>query len=144
MRLDRMEALEIEQRVDEAVRSRIAIDGRHDVIPKSVADRWIVFERVRVSLANQFARHIRMIEPFGDAMHDRLLECVVMQNRGIDEAGKLRLAPRHLLGFVANALPDRINIVEPLRFELLLSHACLRRDASAVYHRWGRDLSPSR
>src|SRR6476661_7931124 len=85
-----------------------------------------------------------MIQPFGDAMHHRLLECVVMQDGGIDEARKLRLAPRHLLGFVADALPDRIDIVEPLRFELLLSHECLRRDGRAVYHRWECDLSPSR
>ena len=68
-----------------------------------------------------------MIEPLGDAVHDRLLERVVMQDRRIDEARKLRLAPHHLLGLVADARPDRIDLVEPVYgLELLLGHGSLR------------------
>ena len=93
----------------------------------------IVLQRVRVGLADQFARHVRMVEPLGDAMHHRLLERVVMQDRGIDEARKLRLAPRHLLGFVADARPDRIDLVEPVDvLELLLGHGSLHPDGRAV------------
>ena len=88
--------------------------GRHDVGAERVAESRIVLQRVRIGLADQFARHVRMIEPLGDAMHHRVLERVVMQDRGIDEARKLGLAPRHLLGFVADARPDRIDLVEPV------------------------------
>ena len=58
---------------------------------------------------------------------------------------KLRLAPRHLLGFLADALPDRIDLIEPVDvLELLLGHECLHPDGRAVYHKWGRAFSPSR
>ena len=58
---------------------------------------------------------------------------------------KLGLAPGDLLGLVADARPDRIDLVEPVRgLELLLGHGCLHADGSHVYHRWGRGLSPSR
>ena len=69
-----------------------------------------------------------MIEPLGDAMHDRGLEPVMVQDRGIDEARKLGLAPHHVLGLVADARPDRIDRVEPVRgLELLLGHGSLVR-----------------
>ena len=89
MRLDRVEALEIEQRIDVAVRGRIAVDGRHDIGAERIAERRVVLQRVGIGLADQFARHVRMVEPLGDAMHHRLLETVVMQDRRIDEARKL-------------------------------------------------------
>ena len=64
-----------------------------------------------------------MVEPLGDAMHDRGLERVVVQDRGVDEARKLGLAPHDLLGLVADARPDRVDRVEPVRgLELLLCH----------------------
>ena len=67
-----------------------------------------------------------MVEPLGDAVHHRVLERVVVQDRGIDEARKLRLAPHHLLGLVADARPDRIDLVELTdRLELLLGHGRL-------------------
>jgi hypothetical protein len=82
-----------------------------------------------------------MVEPFGDAMHHRLLERVVMQDRGIDEACKLRLAPRDLFSLFANARPDRIDLVEPVRgFELLLGHGCLRPDGSWCLPQMGLDF----
>ena len=49
---------------------------------------------------------------------------------------KLRLAPRHLFGFVADALPHRIDLIEPVDvLELLLGHECLHPDGRAVYHK---------
>ena len=52
---------------------------------------------------------------------------VVMQDRRIDEARKLGLAPRDLLGLVADARPDRVDLVEPVDgLELLLGHGSLR------------------
>ncbi len=127
MRLDGVEALEIEQRIDEAVRRRVAVDGGGDIGAEGVAEARFVFQRIGVSLADQFARHVRMVEPLGDTMHHRLLERVMVQDRRIDEARKLGLAPRHLFGLVADARPDRVDLVEPAdRLELLLGHECLR------------------
>ena len=53
-----------------------------------------------------------MIEPLGDAMHDRILQRVVMQDGRIDEGRELGLAPDDLLGLAADARPDRIDLVE--------------------------------
>ena len=67
-----------------------------------------------------------MVEPLGDAVHDRGLEPVMVQDRGVDEARKLGLAPHHVLGLVADARPDRVDRVEPVRgLELLLGHGSL-------------------
>jgi hypothetical protein len=50
----------------------------------------------------------------------------MVQDGGVDEARKLGLAPHHVLGLVANARPDRIDLVEPVRgLELLLRHGSL-------------------
>ena len=51
---------------------------------------------------------------------------------------KLGLAPRDLLGLVADARPDRIDLVEPVdRLELLLGHACLHPDGSRCLPQMG-------
>ena len=71
MRLDCVEAFEIEQRLHVAVRGRIAVDRRDDIRAEGIADRRVVLQRVRVGLADQFARDVRMIEPLGDAVNDR-------------------------------------------------------------------------
>ncbi len=80
VRHDGVEALEIEQRLDETVGRRIAIDGRDDVGAEHVGDTGLGFERVGVGLADQFAGHVRMVQPLGDAMNDGRFQRVVMQD----------------------------------------------------------------
>ena len=53
-----------------------------------------------------------MVEPLRHAMDDRGFERVVMQDGRIDEGRELGLAPHDLLGLVADARPDRIDLVE--------------------------------
>ena len=81
MGLDGVEALVVEHRLDEAVRRRIAVDGRHDVGAERFADRRLVLERVGIGLADQLAGDVGMVEPLGDAMHDRRFQRVVVQDR---------------------------------------------------------------
>ena len=81
MGLDGVEALEIEHRLDEAVGRRVAVEGRDDVGAERLADLGLIFQRIGIGLPDQFARHVVMIEPFGDAVDDRGFERVVMQNR---------------------------------------------------------------
>jgi len=62
-----------------------------------------------------------MIEPLGEAMRNRRLERIVMQNRRIDEGGELRLTAHSLFGLAAKARPNRIDRVER-RLSLRLRH----------------------
>ena len=72
-----------------------------------------------------------MVEPLADAMRDRGFKRVVMQNVLIDEGGELGLPARDIFRFVADARPDRIDLVEaPCGPRLKLSHEFGSPDAS--------------
>jgi hypothetical protein len=51
-----------------------------------------------------------VIQPLGDAMHDRIFEPLVMQHRRVDEGRKLRLAADDFFRFLANMRPDRVEL----------------------------------
>ncbi len=142
MGLDRVEALEVEHRLEEAVGGGVAIDRRDDVGAESVADRGLVFERVGIGLADQLGRDIGIIEPLGDAVDDRRLQRVVMQDGRIDEGRELGLAPRDLLGLAADARPDRVDLIEPLRaltccWAMIVSaHSITRASLAHSARRW--------
>src|SRR5215813_5671780 len=64
-----------------------------------------------------------MVEPLTDAVCDRSLERVVVQDVLVDESGELWLAARDVLRFAADARPDRIDFIEgPRGPRLILSH----------------------
>jgi hypothetical protein len=50
-----------------------------------------------------------MVEPFRQAMDDRILEPVVIEDGRIEEGGKQRIARDRLLGFLADGGPDGID-----------------------------------
>ena len=122
MRLDGVEAFEIQQRLEIAVRGRIAVDGGDEIRPERLADRRLVLERVRIGLADQLAGNIRAIEAVRDAMDDGGLQRIVVEDRGVDEGGKLRLPTGDVLRLAADALPYRVDRVE-LAPDLMLGHA---------------------
>jgi hypothetical protein len=67
-----------------------------------------------------------MVEALRDAMHDHLLEPIVVQHRGIDEGGKLRLLAYHRFCLAPDARPHGVDLVELVDgLGLLLAHACL-------------------
>ena len=105
MGLDRVEALEVEQRIDEARRRGIAVVDRHqsarNALPISGSSR----SASSIGLADQVARQRRMVEPLGDAMHDRILKPLMMQHGRIDEGGKLRFAADDVFGLAAGLRP---------------------------------------
>ena len=102
---------------------RIAIDGRDDVGAERVADRRFGFERVGISLPDQFGGDVGVIEPLADAMHHRSFQRVVMQDRGIDEGGELGLGADDVFGFGAQLRPDRVDLLDRIRaLALLVGH----------------------
>src|SRR5262245_35158236 len=74
-----------------------------------------------------------MREPLANPMGNRSLQRVVMKNVLVDKGGKLRFVARQLLGFAADARPDRIDFIEaPSRPRLILSHEPLSPGASSI------------
>src|SRR4051812_46364063 len=98
MGLDRMEALEVQHRLEKPIGGGVAVQCRDDIGTEGIADRRLVFERVGIGLADQLGRDLWTIETLGNAVNDRRLKRVMMQNRRIDERRELGLAPCDLLG----------------------------------------------
>ena len=73
MRLDGVEALEVEHRLDEARGRGIAVEDGDDVGAEGLAEIGLVAQRLVIGLADQLGRQRRMVEPLGDAMHHRSL-----------------------------------------------------------------------
>ena len=67
---------------------------------------------IGIGLADQLRRHLRVVEPLGDAMNDGCLQGAVMQYRRIDERRELRLLACNLLGLLSNLRPDRIHFLD--------------------------------
>src|SRR5262245_19946057 len=77
-----------------------------------------------------------MVEPLTDAVYDRSLERVVVQDVLVDESGELWLAACDVLRFAADARPDRIDLIEgPRGPRLILSHEPRTPSVSRSPHR---------
>ena len=112
MRLNGVEALVVEHRLDETVGRRIAVEHRDDVGAEHLADLRLVLQRIGIGLPDQFGRDVGMVEPLADPMHHRGLQRVVVQDRGIDEGADLGLAADDVLGLGADLGPHRIDLLE--------------------------------
>jgi hypothetical protein len=123
MSLDRVETLEVEQRIDEARSRRIAVIDGHHVGAKDVAEVGLVAQRILVGLADQVTGELGMIEALGDPMDDRILEPLMMQYGRVDEGRKFRLAPDDVFRLLPHMRPDRVELAERgLGVQLSLGH----------------------
>ena len=122
-----MEALEVEQRVDETRGRGIAVVDRRQVGAEGIAEIGIVAQRLVIGLTDQIARQRRMVETLGEAMHYRVFQTLVMQHGRIDEGGQFRLAANDIFRLGADAIPDRIERRQfrTLRIDLMHSHGLL-------------------
>ena len=74
VRLDRMKALEVEERLDEPLARRIAIHHRGDVGPHRIADAWIERASLTKDIGDDARPQYLVSEARGDAMKDRRFE----------------------------------------------------------------------
>ena len=127
MGLQRVKALEVEQRIDEARGCGIAVVDRDQVGAERIAEIGFVAQRLVIGLADQVARQRRMIEPLGDTMDHRIFEALVMQHGRIDEGSEFGLAADDVLRLAPDAVPDRIERGElrTLRIDLMHCHGLL-------------------
>ena len=115
MRLNGVEALEIEQRLDHARAGRVAVIDGGDVDAEDVSQLRLGGEHLGEGLADQIAGDVMMVEPVGDAMGDRLLERMMVEDVTVDEARQLRLGSRDRFRLGANPLPNGVEAGEALR-----------------------------
>ncbi len=107
--LDRMEALEIEHRHQEPVARRVAVVIGLDVDTNRRVPLRRLAHHHRIGLADQIRADIGMIEPFREAMDDRTLEAVVVENGGIEKRRQKRIAFNRLHRLAPDRRPDRID-----------------------------------
>ena len=74
VRLDRLIAFEIEQRVDVAVAGRVAVEGGDDVGPRRMADFGLGFDGVVEGMDDQVRPDVGIAQPLRQTMGQRLLE----------------------------------------------------------------------
>src|SRR6185437_1313819 len=89
--LERMEALVIEQGLDQAAACRIALGNRHKVGSERLAERRLRVEHLMKHLMEQPRIESRMLQAPRQPMADRILEALVVEHRRIDETAERRL-----------------------------------------------------
>ena len=78
-------ALEIQNRLDETVGGRIAVEHRNDIGAERSPNIGVSSKRFRIGLADKFRRHVRMVQPLGYTMHHRCFKVSMMQDGFVDE-----------------------------------------------------------
>jgi hypothetical protein len=106
--LERVETLEIEQRFDQAAASRVALGDGHQVGAKRVAQRRFGRDHLVEQFVQEAGIQRRVLEPARKPVAYGVLEPVMVQNRGIDEAAECGLGRADLLGLAPHLAPDRI------------------------------------
>ena len=96
------------KRVVAGSRSSVATISARKASPSA----GLVVERFAEGLADQVARYVGMVEALADAVRDGGFQRVAVQNVLVDEARQLGLAAGDILGLLADAGPDRIDLVE--------------------------------
>src|SRR4029079_2617875 len=83
--LQRVIALEIEQRIDQAPAGRIALGDRHQIGAEHVAEARLGREHLMEGLMQESGID-RMLEPLREPLADRVLKSRLAQDRRVDEA----------------------------------------------------------
>ena len=105
----RMEAFVEEKRLDKGMAGGIAVEHRRKVGAHRLADAGIGARSLpRKSRAPASGLEILAAQLLGQMVGERMLQPVMLEDGGMDEAGQRRLAVRHRLGLLAQLRPDRI------------------------------------
>ena len=113
VRDERMEALEVEQRLDIAMARRVAIVDGREVRAEAVPDLGAGAQDILERMANEARVDVRMIETLRKAMADGVLETLVAQYGRIVETSERALGSHNSLRLRADGLPDGIVSLDP-------------------------------
>ncbi|MND72560.1 hypothetical protein D3C80_641140 [compost metagenome] len=109
MRLDRMEPLEIEHRLQEAQACRIAIVKCLDIDPEDGTPFRPVIQHFHECLTQQNRLQIRMIETLADPVNDTFFQGTMVQHGGIEKRRKKRIMLDGKPRFLLQRIPYRID-----------------------------------
>jgi hypothetical protein len=109
VRLDGVEALEVEHGLDQPRAGRIAVGHGGDVGAERRDDGGLVLDRLHEGLGDEVVGDDGIAQPPGDPMHHRAFEGRVIEDGRGDEARQRRLLAHGRLGLLAQARPDRID-----------------------------------
>ena len=112
MGLDRVKALEVEDRLDEAEAGGVAVVDGGDVDAHRLADRRVVGKRLGEGAAQDLGADHVVVEALGDPVDDRVLEPLVIEHRRMDEARHGGLGPDDGFRVALHLEPDRIDAVQ--------------------------------
>ena len=108
VRLERMVALKVEQRVDEPAAGRIALGHGEKVGAEDIPEAWVGAEDLVEGLMQEPGVD-GMLKPLRQAMTDSVLETRLAQDRREDQAREHRLLRARLFGLTPHLVPDRID-----------------------------------
>src|SRR6185437_16747390 len=138
--LDRLEALEIEQRLDRPVAGGIALEGGGEIGTCRGSDFGPRGQRFAKSLADEVGRDVGMVEPLGKAMRQRILEAVIAQDGRDDERGERRFIGEDCPGIGDDRLPDGVDRAQlagvPYRLLQIAAHRAVIHRRSIVITRY--------
>ena len=104
-----VEALEVEQRLDVARARRIAVAHGGEVGAERAAELRAGGEHLPEGLRDQAGVDVGMVEALRQAVAHGVLEAVLAEDGGVDEAGQRRLGAHRLLGLAPQLRPDGID-----------------------------------
>jgi len=134
VRLQRVKTFEVEQRLHHPQARGVAVGDRDQVGAERDPDGGVAGDDIVVFLADQRGRQIGMRQPLGDAIGDRVLQRVVIENGGHQEGAERGVALDRLLRFDAHAREQRVAAAEPDQFGDL-RHKALPRKPGAILPR---------
>ena len=108
VRLDGLEALEIEHRIDEPVTGRVALVDRDDVDAQHVGKVRAGGEGLVEGVPEMGRADGGVAQPVGDALADDVFQARLVEDGGVNEAGERRLVVGDPPGILADPFPDRI------------------------------------
>ena len=110
VRDERVEALEVEQRLDVAAAGRIAVVDGGEIGAERAAELGLVVRApARRSAPIRPGIDVGMVQPLRQAVADGVLQPLLAQDGRIDEAAERRLGAHRLLGLAPQLRPDRID-----------------------------------
>lgn len=110
VRLDRMEALEVEQGLEGTRHDGVAIQHGIDVGPEGVANGRIMLHGLMEDLLYDIGGNRSMAQARGDAVDHRRFEVRLVQNGAQQETAQGRLAFHGRFGFRPQPIPERIDL----------------------------------
>ena len=114
LRLDCLVALEIQKRVYVAVAGGVTVESGDDVGACRMPDLGLGLDRVREGVDDEVGADVGVAEALGQAVGERLLEAVMVEDQREDEAAECWLMPGNRFGLHADAAPDGIDFLDGL------------------------------